>query len=338
MFVWIRVFGDSEISVRLPPLICGLATIVLTARLARDYGFPSAGIVTAFVLAASPAHIWYSQEARPYSLLMLLVVLLALTFHRVRKTGAPRWLTLFTLLAPCAVMTHYYAMAYIGMFALLSLPDRRIRARMIGAAALSVVVLVLFVALKSALGSLATQAPYLHGFGITELWRLLFEWFIIGGTLGDPAARAIAVQLAILAAQLLFAALAIRGLLVADAPGLAGSRRLDFSRRLELATLLLVLPAALLILGLLGRDKFYIERSALPALPFFAIAIGVGAASLRRPAWRGLSGAVIGALAAVVVVNYLAKLDQRTIYKPNADWRSAAPWLRAERERAGRPL
>jgi mannosyltransferase len=342
MFVWIRLFGDSEISVRMLPLICGLLTIVLTARLAAGYGWRRAAPVAALIMAISPSHIWYSQEARHYSLLLLLLTAYTCAFHRIRQTHARRWYVACALLALCMALTHYFAIAYVAAITLLALGDRRARARMLWIGGAIACVLAVFLTAKWRFALLPVQLGYLRGFGFGDAWRLMFEWYVIGGTLGRPENRATAVRLGVLGVQLALLALVVRGLFharVAPALGVSHESRWEaLARRWELALLLLVLPSALLALDLLGTKRFYIERSAISGLPFFAIAMGIGATSFRSVRWRALSTALIAAFGAVVLLNYYAQPDEWTVYKPNADWRAAARWLSARRAPSGPPV
>jgi 4-amino-4-deoxy-L-arabinose transferase-like glycosyltransferase len=336
MFIWIHLFGDSEISIRVPPLVFGLLTIALTARLAAEYAGPRAGLVAAFVLAISPPHIWYSQEARQYSLLLLLVVLCTLAFHKLRQSPSARWYAVYAVVAFCMVFTHYFAIAYLAAFTLLAFPDRRLRARMlwIGGVIASVLAFYLFVRWRSS--SLPTTLGHLRVFGLSGTFRLMLEWFIIGGALGRPAERMIIAQVGVIIVQLFLLGALIRGLWhanVAQPPGAPRVTRWDeFSRRWELTLLLFILPLALTMTGLIGAKHYYVERSALSALPFFAIAIGIGIASFDSARWRILSMAVIACFGAVVLANYYAKTDRFTVYYPNPDWRAGAQWLR---ERSG---
>jgi len=91
-------------------------------------------------------------------------------------------------------------------------------------------------------------------------------------------------------------------------------------------------------LGLVGQRRFYIERSALTILPFFAVSIAVGATSLSRAVWRASAVALIAVFGAVILINYYAKRDQWTVYKPKADWRGAAARMADEQSRLGRPV
>ncbi len=63
------VFGDSEASLRLLSTLFGVLTIPLVYALGRTIRDRRLGIVSALLFAISPFQVWYSQEARGYSLL-----------------------------------------------------------------------------------------------------------------------------------------------------------------------------------------------------------------------------------------------------------------------------
>lgn len=67
-----RLVGHSEAALRLPSLLAGLALIWLVYRLSRSLGHSEATAHTAALLCAiAPFQVYYSQEARPYALVML---------------------------------------------------------------------------------------------------------------------------------------------------------------------------------------------------------------------------------------------------------------------------
>ncbi|MBP6989244.1 hypothetical protein KBB48_00535 [Candidatus Shapirobacteria bacterium] len=69
---WTSIFGESEVALRLPSVTFSLITIYLVFRF---FGFgPS------LLLALNPLYLYYSQEARMYSLVTLLVFCAFLTF------------------------------------------------------------------------------------------------------------------------------------------------------------------------------------------------------------------------------------------------------------------
>ncbi|MBO9622079.1 MAG: glycosyltransferase family 39 protein [Sphingomonas sp.] len=61
---WIRLFGASDVAVRLLSVATGLVGIVAAWWLARRIGGVRAGLFAAALLAVSAAHLDYSQEAR----------------------------------------------------------------------------------------------------------------------------------------------------------------------------------------------------------------------------------------------------------------------------------
>jgi 4-amino-4-deoxy-L-arabinose transferase-like glycosyltransferase len=70
---WMRIAGDGEWALRMPSAVFGTATVPAIAWLARRWIGRDAGIAAAWLAAASPFLIWYSQEARNYALLILCV-------------------------------------------------------------------------------------------------------------------------------------------------------------------------------------------------------------------------------------------------------------------------
>ena len=90
---WTRVFGDSEVSLRLPSALLGIWAVYWIWRLTRESYGTVPGLVAAAVLAVNAYHIHYSREARGYSLMVtaglasLVYFLRALRGDRRRLTG-----------------------------------------------------------------------------------------------------------------------------------------------------------------------------------------------------------------------------------------------------------
>ena len=80
-----RIAGHDERGGRLPAALFGLAAIPLVFVAARDLGGWAAGTAAAIVLAASPLHVYYSREARPYALLLLIATALLAALLRDAK-------------------------------------------------------------------------------------------------------------------------------------------------------------------------------------------------------------------------------------------------------------
>src|SRR5438874_5036552 len=82
-----RAFGTSETAGRFPAAVFGLLTIPLVwaaLRSAREVVARAAPPVAAILLASSPLHVYYSREARAYSLLMFLAAAMIVVLLRAR--------------------------------------------------------------------------------------------------------------------------------------------------------------------------------------------------------------------------------------------------------------
>lgn len=78
---WIRL-GSGEFVIRCLSVVAGVAAIPAIYLLGRRFFGPKAGRVAALLLSVHAFHIKYSQEARAYSLFMLLAVMSSLFFLR----------------------------------------------------------------------------------------------------------------------------------------------------------------------------------------------------------------------------------------------------------------
>jgi outer membrane biosynthesis protein TonB len=68
---WMRLVGDSEFAVRTLSALFGTLTVPVIYRLARRIAGKTAGLLAALILAVSPFHVRFAQEARMYTLLAL---------------------------------------------------------------------------------------------------------------------------------------------------------------------------------------------------------------------------------------------------------------------------
>jgi 4-amino-4-deoxy-L-arabinose transferase-like glycosyltransferase len=68
---WCRIAGESEWALRLPSAVLGTLLIPAIAWLASRWLGRGAAVTAAWLAAGSPFLVWYAQEARNYSMLML---------------------------------------------------------------------------------------------------------------------------------------------------------------------------------------------------------------------------------------------------------------------------
>jgi mannosyltransferase len=88
---WTRL-GSSEVVIRGLSVLAGVAAIPAIYLLGRHFFGPKAGRVAALLLSVHAFHIRYSQEARGYSLFVLLAVLSSLFFLRsLERSSRKNW-------------------------------------------------------------------------------------------------------------------------------------------------------------------------------------------------------------------------------------------------------
>lgn len=73
--VIISIAGASEISLRFLPAVFGIALVPVTYELGKMVNDKYTGFVAALLVALAPVHIFYSQEARAYTLAVLLTTI-----------------------------------------------------------------------------------------------------------------------------------------------------------------------------------------------------------------------------------------------------------------------
>jgi 4-amino-4-deoxy-L-arabinose transferase-like glycosyltransferase len=112
---WASFAGTSEAAVRSLSAVFGVAAVAVMAPLGASlWRDARAGLLGALLLAASPYHVYYSQEARSYALFVLLTLVSWLALLRWWD-GAPRLRFAYVASAALVLYTHAY-----GLFVLLA--------------------------------------------------------------------------------------------------------------------------------------------------------------------------------------------------------------------------
>lgn len=110
--LWAQIFGTGEVALRLPSVIFALITIYIVYKINK---------IASLLLATSPLHIYYSQEARMYSLSTLLVAASVYFFIKILKKSAG-WRTkktdwiIFSLTLPAIFLTDYLPLLILPVF------------------------------------------------------------------------------------------------------------------------------------------------------------------------------------------------------------------------------
>lgn len=106
---WAGVAGYSEAALRAPSMVFGTLSVGLAIWLGSMVFSRTVGLWSGMFAAINPLHIYYSQEARAYSLLVFLVVLsYALLWRALEKDNWRPWAG-FAAGAALALYTHYMA-------------------------------------------------------------------------------------------------------------------------------------------------------------------------------------------------------------------------------------
>jgi len=107
-------FGNSEVVLRFLPAVFGVLAIPVFYYIGKEFCDENAGLVLATMCAFSPFLVWYSQEARAYTLLLLLIALATYMFIRCLKDNFKEDWILFAAVGAAAVWVHFYALIVMG--------------------------------------------------------------------------------------------------------------------------------------------------------------------------------------------------------------------------------
>ena len=126
LWLWTKMFGISEIVVRIPSVIFGALTIYIVYLIGNKLHSKTLGILASFLLAVNPLHIFYSQEARMYALAALAVSINVFLFIKLVK--GEKFNLIFLIISNILVLTSDYV-AYLifpAQFVFLVLTQRKI--------------------------------------------------------------------------------------------------------------------------------------------------------------------------------------------------------------------
>jgi mannosyltransferase len=309
LFVAIKLFGDSEWSLRLPSVIFGVANIGALYWLGTMTVGRTAGLIGAIMLALSPFHFVYSQEARMYSLIALAATLYAATcFHYLRAPSLLRgaWVSLSGL---ALVYSHPYgtlywitiAVAFAGLF----LPAAMLSSRGVALvwAGSNIIVAAGFAPWAFILADRA------HAIG-GGFWITLTPLFL-GQELG-----------AITGGRLFFG-----GILIGAVLGVIGQRRKDVA----LLCAWIGFPVAIGIVVSILWTSIFLSRYVIGSHPPLLLLAAFGWTKYAKD-WRGAILCI--GFVAVITMASLPFLRHPPYATPRDDWRGVASFL-DKQERPG---
>lgn len=129
LFLWaeltaVKIFGFSEMSLRLFPLICGVSSVFLCRHVAGRILKGPALLMAVAIFAVSIHPIRHSAEAKPYATDLLVALgLLALALQWHSSPDRSRWLWMMIGLTPIALAASYPAVLVAGGIGLALAPS-----------------------------------------------------------------------------------------------------------------------------------------------------------------------------------------------------------------------
>lgn len=334
MYGWTAIFGDSEVSIRTPSLLAGLASIAALAWwAARRFG-DAIGWSVAAALASSPVHVWYSGEAKNTMFVIASSVFALIAVDRLGR-GPGRWRWPVAVLASLAALwTDFVTALAVGPAFVAAIvtaarsrdsgPDGPSRRRLLGTASAALAVLALTAPLVvfKAINLADAWRDYLRPMTAHEAWRLLCGKLMLGDAIlpGGHSRNYIAMGLTVPVA------LAVVG-------GWRALRR-DRAGMAVLATFALPIPLVWIASEALqawkpGPERYiYQLRNLVVMLGPYLVVLCAGVWTLRE---RWMRVATVAALVTAgttgsVLMQTLYR-DRNTVMQPNPDWRAVAGTL-----------
>ena len=110
-YVFGKIFTDSDLVLRILPCVFGIASISVIYLLFKNIS-EKAAIFVSFLFAVNSINIYYSQEARAYSLCMLLVLLSVYFLFKYLKNPNDKNLFFYIINTIFALNTNYYLVLF----------------------------------------------------------------------------------------------------------------------------------------------------------------------------------------------------------------------------------
>jgi 4-amino-4-deoxy-L-arabinose transferase-like glycosyltransferase len=300
---WSHLSGYGESGLRSLSALAGILTVPVGFAIGTKLRSRRVGLIVAALIACNPLLVWYSQEARAYSLLVLLTSLTVLAFLHTLERPTGRTVVAWAAISALAIATHYYAALAIVPEAVWLLARHR-RLPQIRLAVVAVALWYIPFALMAlrqldnlGLSNWINRIPLLQRTG--DLPRE----FVLGPTapaqlwLGLVSALAVAVSAFFLirrADQEDRQAIRVAGVLALAGFGIVFALIvLGFDQMNTRNLLALWLPVALVValgFGVSGAGRLGLAGAGALCLVGLVVIVAVAASpSLERPAWRSVA-------------------------------------------------
>jgi mannosyltransferase len=317
---WIH-FGDSEFAVRSLSVLFGVLTIPAIYLLGKRLFDRPTGLVAAALLSVHSFHVQWSQEARGYSLLTLLLVvsayLLVCAMESKEERSTGYWIA-FTVTAALSFYAHIFALFVLTAFALSMAFPRPycIRTRTVVMVALLFEHLTAPMALFVLLQHGGSQLAWLHRPALSDISEFLLLLTGQGGVF------LVVIYLSLAGVALVYPA-------ESDRPDSDSEKEKEKEKEkwgLRLLLLWLILPP-LLTLAVSAIKPLFSPRYMILCVPALVLLASAGVTRLHKlPAprrWAGAAGLILlMTLSGWGSYEYFANFAAE-----NTDWRSAVNYI-----------
>jgi hypothetical protein len=257
-------------------------TFVIAQRLFNR----NVALIAAILASVAPLYVWYSQEARMYTLITFLLLLSSYALWRALVQNDRRWWITFALANVAAVYTHYFAfvvIAFQALFAFVSsfrfqgfrLPNLKLETLKPATATFAVIILAFLPWTPFVLARLGQDASYWRGaLKLDEALRHILINFTTGESVLEAQAQWIATGWLVC-------------LLLSLLAGWWSTRKSNDStiqrsnHPIFFGILYLIIPLALLLF-LFSRNPKFNARYLMIASPAFFLLLAVGLSHLSR--------------------------------------------------------
>jgi mannosyltransferase len=106
----VALIGQSETILRFPSVVFAVLSIPMMYQVGRLCLGRPAGLLGAFLLALNPFHLWYSQEARMYTMVMFFILGSIYFFLQATRENTWRFWAGLVVFSTLAYGTHYFAL------------------------------------------------------------------------------------------------------------------------------------------------------------------------------------------------------------------------------------
>ena len=323
--------GTSEFVARSLSVMFGLGSIVAAYGLAKQLFDARVGLLSALLLAISPLHIWYSQEARMYILVAALGICSAYFMLLALRDGRLWQWSGYVLSTALVMNAHYFAVFLVpfqNAYVLYLILRRHVGRDLCRRWLLSQAIIGLLSVIGLA-GMFSSESTYWWGLldtwhgapTITDLLGLMFS-FSLGTTVRGP--------LIYWSGLFIFGSCVLGSLLTFR----RGRLSLSVDRGLLFLMLYLVVPLGTIFL-LSQFRSFWVLRYIFPFLPPYCIIVARGISRISRSAHGGTRkpGRVLAVLmlGAIVLIS-LWPVANIYRYEQKENWRAVVEHVTAEEQ------